>query len=85
VIPDFEPTMVVEGIPREDDELLGRAVRRIWVGWAREQPDAKPSWLVPWEDLPERDREVDVRIGRHLANIGRLRYVRLPGDSRSTG
>lgn len=44
-------------------EALGRLVRETWVEWAREQPDPKPSWLVPWEDLDEGQREVDMRIG----------------------
>lgn len=46
-----------------DREALGREVRAIWIAWAREQPDPKPSWLVPWEELGEADREVDRRIG----------------------
>lgn len=46
-----------------DIEKLGMRVRQIWVAWAKEQPDAKPSWLVPWDELPERDKEVDRRIG----------------------
>jgi hypothetical protein len=45
-------------------------VRRIWVAWAREQDDPKPSWLVPWEGLDERDREVDRRIGEQLFALG---------------
>lgn len=44
-------------------ELLGQAVREEWVKWASEQPDAKPSWLIPWEQLDERDQEVDRRLG----------------------
>lgn len=48
----------------EQEPTLGRLVREVWVEWAREQPDVAehPSWLVPWEQLPERDREVDRRI-----------------------
>lgn len=41
---------------------LGRIVREAWVRWARDQTDPKPSWLVPWEDLPENDREADRQI-----------------------
>lgn len=40
----------------------GRIVRDTWVKWAREQPDPKDSWLVPWEDLDDGQREVDARI-----------------------
>jgi hypothetical protein len=43
---------------------VGKLVREVWIAWAREQPDVSehPSWLVPWAELPERDREVDRRI-----------------------
>lgn len=50
-------------VARPDRDTLGRLVRGTWVEWAREQPEAKPSWLVPWEGLPEADREADRRIG----------------------
>jgi hypothetical protein len=47
-------------------EQLGREVRAVWMAWAREQPDPKPSWLLPWEELTEPEREVDRRIGHQL-------------------
>ena len=50
-----------------DREALGRRVREVWVEWAREQPDPKPSHLVGWDDLDEGNREVDMRIGEALA------------------
>lgn len=53
-----------------DREALGQKVREVWVVWAQEQPNPKPSWLVPWEDLPESDKEVDRRIGVALATEG---------------
>lgn len=53
-----------------DREALGRLVRKVWIGWASEQPNPKPSWLVSWEDLSEPDREVDRRIGETLARAG---------------
>jgi DNA-binding PadR family transcriptional regulator len=56
---------------REPRELLGRSVRQVWVEWAHEQPDPKPSWLLPWEDLDEGQREVDMRIGDALFAAGR--------------
>jgi len=40
----------------------GQLVRETWVTWAKRQPDPKPSWLVPWEDLSEAQREVDAEI-----------------------
>lgn len=50
-------------------EMLGVEVRRVWLAWAREQPNPKPSWLVPWEELSEPDREVDRRIGMAIATL----------------
>lgn len=52
-----------------DPEHLGRVVREAWMVWAREQPDVveHPSWLIPWDELAERDREVDRRIGAAVA------------------
>ena len=46
-----------------DREALGMRVRQIWLAWAKQQPQTKPSWLKPWEELPECYREVDRRIG----------------------
>lgn len=60
---------------------LGRIVRETWVQWAREQPGAKPSWLVPWADLDEGQREVDRRIGAAVAAAERERvYAELGSD-----
>ena len=44
-------------------EFYGQLVRMAWIEWAKEQPDPKPSWLVPWAELSEPDREADRRIG----------------------
>lgn len=55
----------------EPRELVGRMVRQVWVEWAREQPHPKPSWLLPWEELDEGQREVDMRIGVALFEAGR--------------
>lgn len=57
--------------PQEPRELVGRAVRQVWVKWAREQSDPKPSWLLPWEELDEGQREVDMRIGAALFDAGK--------------
>lgn len=51
-------------------ELLGRWVRQVWVQWASEQPDPKSSWLLPWEELDDGQREVDMRIGEALYSMG---------------
>lgn len=50
-----------------DRDLLGRMVREAWVKWARTQPDPKPSWLVPYDELSETDKEADRQIGEHVA------------------
>jgi len=47
--------------------MLGRIVREAWVAWASEQPEPKPSWLVPWDELSESDKEADRRIGEAVA------------------
>lgn len=49
---------------RED---YGRFVREEWVRWAQEQPEPKPSWLVPYDELSEADKEADRRIGECIA------------------
>jgi hypothetical protein len=56
--------------PAEPRELVGRLVRQVWVQWAREQPDPKPSWLLPWEELDDGQREADMRIGAMLFEKG---------------
>lgn len=48
-------------------EELGRLVRETWLSWAEEQPDPKPSWLLPWEMLTPAEQEVDMRIGEAVA------------------
>lgn len=47
-------------------DVLGRLVRDAWVKWARSQPNPKASWLVPYDDLPEADKEADRQIGEAL-------------------
>jgi hypothetical protein len=48
-------------------EYLGSVVRETWIHWARVQPNAKPSWVVPYEELREPDKEVDRQIGVDIA------------------
>ena len=55
---------------RVNSEDLGRAVREVWIEWAKTQPNAKPSWLTPWEELDDEQREVDIKIGERLYNMG---------------
>ncbi len=59
-----------------DRDALGRKVREVWRAWAREQPAPKTSWLEPWENLPEPDKEVDRRIGELLYRLGREAGIR---------
>lgn len=44
---------------------LGMIVRETWVQWACEQDDvlSHPHWLTAYENLDERDKDVDRRIG----------------------
>lgn len=44
-------------------DRLGRMVRDLWISWAERQPDPKPSWLVPYDQLSESDKEADRVIG----------------------
>ena len=53
----------------EDRDRLGRVVREAWIVWAKNQPDPKPSWLVPYDLLPEPDKEADRRIGEAFAEF----------------
>jgi hypothetical protein len=46
---------------------LGRIVREAWVRWAELQPHPKESWLVPYHELPECDRDADDDIGEAVA------------------
>jgi hypothetical protein len=49
-----------------DREQLGRLVRELWIGWANQQPNPKPSWLVSYDGLSEADKEADRVIGEGL-------------------
>lgn len=51
-------------------ETLGQIVRDVWRDWAMEQPNRKPSWLVPWAEMSEPDKEVGRRIGERLFREG---------------
>lgn len=57
-------------------EHFGRVLRDAWLGWARQQPDPKPSWLLPWEDLPAEHQEVDMLMAEAvLASVLELREL----------
>ena len=50
-----------------DRDTLGRFVREAWVRWAETQPTPKPSWLLPYDELSEADKEADRQIGEAVA------------------
>lgn len=50
-----------------DRDTLGRMVREAWVRWAEQQPTPKPSWLLPYNELSEPDKEADRQIGETIA------------------
>ena len=50
-----------------DRDTAGRFVREAWVRWAETQPCPKPSWLVPYDELDEEDKEADRQIGEAVA------------------
>ena len=50
-----------------DREQLGQLVRMAWIKWAKTQVNPKVSWLVPWKELDERDKEADRQIGEFIA------------------
>lgn len=56
-------------LPVEDRNFWGQAVREAWVRWAETQPNPKASWLVPYEQLSEIDKEADRQIGEHVARL----------------
>ncbi len=47
---------------------LGYVVRATWIAWAKRQPHPKPTWLVPYQDLPVSDQEADQEIGVDLVH-----------------
>lgn len=70
------PPAPAQGVDRE---RLGQEVRAEWVAWAKEQPNPKPSWLVPWEGLSEPDKEADRRIGERLYRLASTTPTPPPG------
>lgn len=57
---------------------LGQLVRKTWVNWAKQQPNAKPSWLTPWDDLDPGQKEVDQLIGEAVeAQVARKYIARI--------
>ena len=64
-------------------DALGRVVREAWVKWAKMQPNPKPSWLVPFDELLPDDQEADRQIGIAVSRwtIERMQKYPRPGAS----
>lgn len=54
---------------KENKDLWGAIVRDAWVTWAKEQPNPKSSWLLPWEELSDIDKESDRKIAESLITV----------------
>jgi hypothetical protein len=53
-----------------DPEEGGKLVRLVWINYARQNmPNAKASWLAPWEECPPHVRAVDIEIGSALFQV----------------
>lgn len=52
-----------------DRDYGGRLVREAWVRWALTQPNPKPTWLVPYDELSEPDKEADRQIAEALWSV----------------
>jgi len=63
---DILDRLAAPEVPMERD-TLGRMVREAWVRWAKTQPNPKPTWLAPYDDLSEADKEADRQIGEAIA------------------
>jgi hypothetical protein len=48
---------------------LGRIVCNAWIEWAKEQPNPKASWLVPYDELSQADKDADIRIGQAVVDV----------------
>ena len=59
-------------MPNRDQ--LGELVRLAWIEWALEQPDTDPTWVVPWAEMSEEDKEAGRRIGEFVANVLNKQY-----------
>ena len=61
----------------DDREPLGRLVRETWVACVVDYfKDPKLSWVTPWDELDDFQREADMRIGEAVAAAERERIVR---------
>jgi hypothetical protein len=68
-----------------DRDRLGRVVREAWIEWAKEQPNPKPSWLVPYDELSEPDKEADRRIAEGILAFLNRRRIELAEKKAAEG
>lgn len=63
-----------------DRDKWGKIVRDAWIKWAMTQENPKASWLVPYDDLSEPDKEADRQIAEAVlqAMAISLNQERLP-------
>ena len=66
--------------PRDLDEL-GRGVREAWLRWALTQPNPKPSWLLPYDELSEPDKEADRQIGAAVWQAAEARVAEIAASN----
>lgn len=50
-----------------DRDAGGRLVRDAWISWASVQPAPKESWLLPYDELSEPDKEADRIIAEWIS------------------
>jgi hypothetical protein len=70
-----KPLLIATQYPRGkrlDRDVLGRVVRSAWIEWAGQQPNPKSSWLVPYDELDEPDKEADRLIGERVAQYVKI-------------
>ena len=65
----------------EERDFWGGLVRMVWIEWAKEQPQTKPSWLVPYKELPEPLKEVDRRIAEKVREVAYPRWDEAISDA----
>lgn len=73
ITPLYARPVPQEALPLDRD-TLGRMVREAWVRWAMTQPSPKPSWLLPYDELAEPDKEADRQIGEAIAKWTVIHY-----------
>jgi DNA-directed RNA polymerase subunit RPC12/RpoP len=58
--PDCQPA---EKPDIKNRDVIGAIVRQAWINWAEKQTNPKKSWLIPYAELAEADKEADRQIG----------------------